>query len=77
MATFVELLLQHSADVNLADDGSSEKTPLHEASHMGYLDIVKMLLSAEADPLSRDSNDETPYDLAFKEKYYDVSGVPG
>lgn len=45
---FVELLLNHGANVNATD--SRENTPLHDAASNGELSIVKLLLQAKTDP---------------------------
>ena len=49
---FVQLLLEHGADVNAHADGYSP--PLHDAVYEGYIDVVRLTLEAGAnlvDPL--------------------------
>ena len=66
------MFLHNHVDVNQADRLMG-RTPLHEAALVGHTDILQMLLDEDADPLARDDNDDTPYDLAFRGNHYDVS----
>lgn len=66
------MFLLHHVDVNQADRLMG-RTPLHEAALVGHTDILQLLLEADADPLARDANDDTPYDLAHKGNHFDVS----
>src|SRR5271170_4190594 len=48
--------------VSSKDD--SGRTPLHWAAAGGYKELVQFLLDNKADPRAKDSNGETPLDLA-------------
>ena len=47
-------------------EGANGRTPLHEAANAGHCDVIKVLMSNQADPMLRDSGNDMPYDLAFK-----------
>lgn len=53
-------------------EGANKRTPLHEASDGGHCTIIERLIREGADPIPRDSNDATPYDLAFHKGYLEV-----
>lgn len=70
----VELLLKNGADVD--HEGGNGRTPLHEASEAGYNGITELLVrEGRADPIPRDNDDATPYDLAFNNGYEEVMQV--
>jgi ankyrin repeat protein len=51
----------------------SQRTCLHEAAELGDIELVELLLKGGgADPICRDSNDLTPYDLAYNKKNREV-----
>ena len=52
--------------------GENERTPLHEATETGHTTVVKWLIEKGADTLTRDNEDNTPYDLAFKQDNKEV-----
>ena len=59
------------ADVD--HEGGNGRTPLHEASEAGYNGITELLVGeGRADPIPRDNDDATPYDLAFNNGYKEV-----
>ena len=54
-------------------ESGSGRTPLHEASEAGHNGITELLVKeGGADPILRDQNDATPYDLAFNKGYKEV-----
>ncbi len=57
----VDALLAAGADPNRSGDGS---TPLHRASYAGFVDAIRRLLAAHADPHARDHRGRTAADLA-------------
>lgn len=63
----VELLLQHGASPNLhaAEDNV---TPLHEAASAGFIDVVKLLVARGADTKAKNSQGQTPRDVAAGEE---------
>jgi ankyrin repeat protein len=58
---YVEVLIEH-VDANLVDE--SQETALHVCARSGFVDVVKVLLSAGADVASVNSNGCTPLHLA-------------
>jgi hypothetical protein len=60
----MQLLIQHGADVNARDNGSS--TPLHLASRWGGAESVQLLILHGADVNARDEEDSTPLHLVFR-----------
>ncbi|KAK2739941.1 hypothetical protein FQN57_006260 [Myotisia sp. PD_48] len=54
----IDILLQHDADLHF--QGCFTGGPLQAAAKLGHLDIVRMLLRAGADPITYDSNHESP-----------------
>ena len=60
----VQLLLEHSADVNAPDQWQVGWTPLHFASRWGYLAIGLLLLEYGADVNAKHDEHQTPLHLA-------------
>ncbi|HVI39517.1 MAG TPA: ankyrin repeat domain-containing protein [Anaerovoracaceae bacterium] len=58
----VELLIKHGLDVN--QTGYDLRTPLHQATKGGRLEIVKLLLANGADPTKKDNEGFTALELA-------------
>ncbi|KAI8719705.1 hypothetical protein NCS52_00751900 [Fusarium sp. LHS14.1] len=67
----VEILLEHKANVHLAND--DQQTALHLASKKGNENVAKMLLNANADIHAEDKNGETALHLASGAKPKDRS----
>lgn len=62
-----------SSGANVDDEGMSQRTCLHEAAELGDVELVELLLKGGgADPIVRDTNDLTPYDLAYNKKRKEV-----
>ena len=59
------LCLSPSSGAEVNHEGQNKRTPLHEASDAGHPTITEVLIKQGADPIPRDDNDSTPYDLAF------------
>ena len=57
-------LVLNGADVNSVD--VEGWTPLHAAAATGHADIVRFLLCAGSNPVMKNDQDETPYDVAKK-----------
>jgi hypothetical protein len=75
----VELLIQHGANVNKADD-MSYITPLFNAVLLYRTDVIKLLLKAGADINVRNSNGKTPLDFAadcdrYGQSYENIVGL--
>ena len=69
--TVVCLCLTSGARVD--DEGVGQRTCLHEVAELGDVDIVELLLKgAGADPIPRDVNDLTPYDMAYNKNNREV-----
>jgi ankyrin repeat protein len=66
----VELLIQYSVEVNLAE--RQQWTPLHVAAGSGYVEIVDMLLQAGADVDCRAADGTTCLYLAAYSGHKDV-----
>ncbi len=54
------------ADPNIA--GEHGTTPLHCASRLGYIEVVRLLLNAGADVSARDDEDRSPLDVCPEEE---------
>ena len=73
MSDNVLFLFFFSSGAHVDDEGVSQRTCLHEAAELGDVELVELLLKGGgADPICRDSNDLTPYDLAYKKKNREV-----
>ena len=58
----IQRLLEHGADPNICDD--DDRSPLHEASSLGWLDAARLLLSSGAKVDKRDDEGRTPLQVA-------------
>ena len=67
----VRVLLEHGADPNVAER-STGATPLHDAARTGFLETVRLLVEARADPQARDSAGCLPVDLARQNGHAEV-----
>ena len=65
-----ELLLASGADVNGKSNAST--TPLMAAASVGRVSIVERLLKEGADPVVKNSKEQTALDLAKKREHHDV-----
>lgn len=65
-----EMLLDHGADVNVAQHGGW--TPLHQAAAHGHTAMVRLLLAHGADPTARSDDGRTPADMARPTPYDEV-----
>ncbi|KAM4750047.1 cyclin-dependent kinase 4 inhibitor B [Anableps anableps] len=70
-SSVAQLLLNHGADPNVADS-RTRTTPLHDAAREGFLDTVRLLVEAGADPQARDCENCLPIDLARRNGYTNV-----
>lgn len=62
-----------SSGARVDDEGVSQRTSLHEAAELGDVDLVELLLKGGgADPIPRDVNDLTPYDMAYNKNHKEV-----
>jgi len=66
----VKLLLEHNADVNIAD--KNKDTPLIMACFKGHIEIVKLLLEHNANIDITDRQDCTPLDLVSQAGYIEI-----
>lgn len=58
------------------DDSNIQRTALHEATEEGHTDITELLLrQSDVDPMMRDAVDDTPYDIAYRNKNKEVSTI--
>ena len=62
-ASIVKALIQHGADVNLAD-GNGLSTPLHRAAYAGNAEVAEVLIKEGADVDVRDGALRTPLAVA-------------
>lgn len=61
---------------NVDDDNTSLRTALHEATEGGHVEVTELLLKqSEADPVVRDDNDNTAYDIAYMKKNEEVWAI--
>jgi ankyrin repeat protein len=58
-----EVLLAHSADVNLSDS-DTKITPLHRAAFCSGNEMITLLLKHKADPTVKDRYGKTPIEVA-------------
>jgi ankyrin repeat protein len=61
------------SDPSLANVHDGRGTPLHEAARSGALEVVRILLKAGAVPTVRDSNGQTPLDLALAHEHDELA----
>ena len=66
----VRLLLEHGADINAQTQ--SGRTPLHEASYCGALEVVRLLLERGADVEAKDEDGETALQEAAERGHDEV-----
>ena len=67
----VQMLIEHSADVNTADDEG--RTPLHSAADNADVNVVRALLCAKADVSVTDKMGDTPLDFAEEAENEDAA----
>lgn len=70
-----QLLIEAGADVNMGNSLRSQKTPLHEASYRGMLQVVKSLLSNGARVNARSNRGESPLYTAAESSHVEVVRV--
>lgn len=68
-ADMLRLLLDYGANVNAQD--SEKWTPLHAAATCGHLQLVKFLISRDANLLAVNADGNMPYDLCEDEETLD------
>ncbi|KAG9350865.1 hypothetical protein JZ751_024754 [Albula glossodonta] len=61
-ADTLQVLVDHGADVNIQD--SDGNLPLHLAAREGNLDVVTFLFPRTAEPMRRNTQGKTAYDMA-------------
>lgn len=67
----VSLCLSSGAQVD--DEGVNQWTSLHEVAESGDVELMELLLKeGGADPISRDANNLTPYDIAYNKNNREV-----
>ncbi|XP_013863189.1 cyclin-dependent kinase 4 inhibitor B [Austrofundulus limnaeus] len=66
-----QLLLQRGANPNVADS-STGNTPLHDAAQTGFLETVRLLVEAGAEPRVKDNNNRLPADVARQSGHTEV-----
>lgn len=58
---------------NVSDEECHGRTPLHDSVENGDLEMTALLLrNGGADPIAKDANDLTPYDIAFNKRNQEV-----
>jgi ankyrin repeat protein len=67
----VRRLLEHGADPNIRN--KKHKTPLHQASSLGWLEAARLLLSYGAKVDERDEEGKTPFQWAASEGHDDIT----
>ena len=68
-AECLRALLQAGADANQSNDSD---TPLHQAVFFNRKELITILLEAGADPTRKNSQGQTPADIAKQEGYTDI-----
>ena len=58
-------------------EGTNMSTPLHEAAEAGQIDCVRLLLQRKADPMRKNKQHQTAYELAFNNRHHTVMEVIG
>lgn len=69
----LDALIEGGAQINCI--GEHGNSPLHEAALQGHKEIVKHLLHHGANPMLKNENGETAYDLAAGLEQHDVAHV--
>ena len=64
-------LLEHGADPNICDN--NHRTPLHEASSLGWLEAARLLLSYGAKVDEKDEDGKTPLQVATLEGHEELT----
>ena len=67
----MKVLLMHGAEIDVRD--ISGRTPLHEAASRGESPVVLVENGADISLKNGTRDEETAYDLAIRESYYDVA----
>ncbi len=72
--THVRICAHSHSGADVEEESLDGRTPLHEASVAGHVSIAELLVrEGGANPVPRDENDATPYDLAFSNGHKQVS----
>ena len=66
----IQRLLEHGADPNIPND--AHRTPLHEASSRGSLEVARLLLSYGAKVDEKDEDGKTPLQVAESESHEEL-----
>lgn len=68
----LSLFLDHGGDNVIDMQDLVGSTPLHYASENGHISCVRLLLETAANPLSRNNNGQTPYNLAIAQGHHQI-----
>uniref|UniRef100_A0A093V7H5 Vegetative incompatibility protein HET-E-1 n=1 Tax=Talaromyces marneffei PM1 TaxID=1077442 RepID=A0A093V7H5_TALMA len=72
----VEALLQTN-QVDVDAKSTTGESPIFLAAACGYASIVWLLLEAHANPNAADINGDTPYDMAWRYRHFDIAKILG
>ena len=70
----VKALLEKEADIN-SSNGSDQNTPLHMATFVADAELVELLLEYGANPLAKNTRNETPLAVVRGEWSSELEGV--